>query len=111
MVDEAAHLGVFALGVLAHHHEIDLAALGPGQRRCHAGIEIRRAHVGVLIEGAADGQQQAVERDVVGNLGMAHGAQQNGVAGLQQVDGAGGHHAGPSGNSAPRPSRNPETQS
>ena len=26
---------------------------------------------------------------------MAHGAQQNGVAGLQQIDGAGGHHAAP----------------
>ena len=66
-----------------------------GERRLHARIEIRRPHVGVLIEGAADGQQQAVEGDVVGDLGMAHGAQQDGVAGLQEVDGAGGHHASP----------------
>ena len=81
------------------------------QRRLDARIEIRRPHVGILIERPANGQQQAVQRDVVGNLGMPHGAQQDGVARLQQVDGAGGHHAAPAEISAPRPSRNPETQS
>ncbi len=69
LVDEAAHLGVLALGVLAHDDEIDVAAPGLGERRLHARVEIGRAHVGVLIEGAADGQQQAVERGVVGYLG------------------------------------------
>ena len=32
---------------------------------------------------------------MVGNLGVPHGAQKDGVARLQQVDGAGGHHAPP----------------
>ena len=68
---------------------------GFAQRRLHAGIEKRRPHIGVLIESPPDGQQQPVQRDVIGNIGMADRAQQDGVAGLQQVDGAGGHHAAP----------------
>ncbi len=68
---------------------------GLRERRFHAGIEICGPHVGVLIERAADGQQQAVKRGVVGNIGMADGAEQDGVAGLEEVDGAGGHHAAP----------------
>ena len=69
--------------------------LGRASGRLHAGIQIGRPHIGVLVEGAADGQQQAVQRGVVGNFGMAHRAEQNGVAGLQQIDGAGRHHAAP----------------
>ena len=95
VVDEAAHLRVLALGVLADHDEIDVAALGLGQRRLDARVKIGGTHVGVLIEGAPDGQQQAVERGVIGNIGMAHGAEQDGVAGLQQIDRAGRHHAAP----------------
>ena len=37
LVDEAADLGVLAFGVLAHHDEIDIAALGPRQRRSTPG--------------------------------------------------------------------------
>ena len=33
LVDEAAHLRVLALGVLAHHDEVDLAAFAIGERR------------------------------------------------------------------------------
>ena len=95
MVDESAHLSVLAFGVFADHHEIDLAALGPGERRPDAWIEIRRAHVGELIEGAPDGEQQAVEGEMVGDVGVADGAEQDGVAGLQQIDGPGRHHASP----------------
>ena len=95
LVDEAADLGVLALGVLADHDEIDVAAFGPGQRRVHAGIEVGRTHIGVLIEGAPDGQQEAVQRGVVGNFGMSHGAEQDGIAGLEEIDGAGRHHAAP----------------
>ena len=95
LVDEAADLRVLALGVLADHDEIDVAAFGPGERRLHAGIEVGGTHVGVLIEGAADGQQQAVERGVVGNFGMSDRAEQDGVAGLEQIDRAGRHHAAP----------------
>ena len=69
--------------------------LGRASGELHAGIEIGRTHVGVLIEGAADGQQQAVQRGVIGNFGMADRAEQDGVAGLQQIDRAGRHHAAP----------------
>ena len=32
---------------------------------------------------------------MIGDFGMADGAEQDGVAGLQEIDGAGGHHAAP----------------
>ena len=95
VVDEAAHGGVLALGVLAHDHHVDVSALASGERRGDAGIEISRPHVGVLIEGAPDGQQHAVEGSVVGDVRMADGPQENGVAGRQQIQGASGHHAAP----------------
>ena len=69
--------------------------LGRASGELHAGIEIGGTHVGVLIEGAADGEEQAVQRGVIGNFGMAHRAEQDGVAGLEQVDRAGRHHAAP----------------
>ena len=69
--------------------------LGRASGELHAGIEIGGTHVGVLIEGAADGQQQAVQGGVIGDFGMSDGAEQDGVAGLQQIDGAGRHHAAP----------------
>ena len=95
LVDEAAHLRVFALGVLADYDEIDLAALLAGERRADARIEVGRADIGVLIERAPDRQQESVQGGVVGNLGMAYRAEQDGIAGLQQVDRPGGHHAAP----------------
>ena len=91
MVNESAHLGVLAFGVFAHHHHVDLAGLS--QRRNDAGIEHRRANIGELIEAAADGQQQPVERDVVGDFGIANRAQQDRVQRPQQVQGVGWHHA------------------
>ncbi len=89
----AAHRRVFALGVLAHDHEVDIACLAVGERARHAVEQARRAQVDVLVEFATELQQRAPQRDVVGHrVGPAHRAEQQrihaGELGLPVV----GHH-------------------
>jgi len=54
-----------------------------------------RPHVGVLVESAPDGKQQAVQRGVIRDFGVSHRAEQYGIAGLEEIDGARRHHAAP----------------
>ena len=75
-VEKAADLRVLALGVLTHDDEIDVAALPAGERARHARVEHRRPHAGVLIEPAADRQQQSVQRDVVRQARIADRAEE-----------------------------------
>ena len=95
LVHEAADLRVLALGVLADDDEVDVAAFRFRERRLDSRIEIRRANVRVLIEGAPDRQQQTVERGVIGNLRVPDRAQQDRVAWLEQIDRSRRHHAAP----------------
>ena len=60
--------GIFALGVLAHDAEIDVAGLAVGQRRRHAGHQPHRAQIDVLVELAAELDQRAPQRNVIGHL-------------------------------------------
>ena len=64
----AADRGIFALGVLAHHPEVDVAGLAVGERRRHAGHQPHRAQIDVLVELAAEQNERAPQRDVVGNF-------------------------------------------
>ena len=66
--DAAADRGIFALGVLAHHPEIDVAGFSIGQRTRHAGHQPHRAQIDVLIELAAELDQRAPQRNMVGNF-------------------------------------------
>ena len=75
----AADGGVFAFGVFAHDVEVDIGLGAVGQWRAHAGHELAGAQVHVLVEAAADGDQQTPEGDVVGDVGPADGAEQDGV--------------------------------
>ena len=64
---------------------ITQSSSGPGhvaQRAGDAGQDARRAHVGVLVERLADGEPQAPQRDVVGHVGRAGRAEQDGVVAL-----------------------------
>ena len=45
-----------------------------------------------LVESAAHGQQQALEGDVVGDVGVADGAEQDSVVGFQQLQPVVRHH-------------------
>ena len=79
MIDEAAHLRVFALRVFPYHHQINLLVLTKREGRLHPFKKLRRTNVGVLVKGAPDGQQQPVQRHMIGNLRVPHGPQQNGL--------------------------------
>ena len=57
---------VLALRVLAHDHPVQVARLAAPQRRLRAAEDLGRPHVRVLLEGLADGQAEAPERDVIG---------------------------------------------
>ena len=92
-VEQTADLRVLALGVLAHDDEVDFAGLPAGQRAAHAGVEHGRPHARVLIEAAADRQQQTVQRDVVLQSRIADRAEEDRVERTQPVERVGRHHA------------------
>jgi len=85
-VHAAAGARVFALGVLAHDHPIDVAPAI--ERRLDARQHPRRPHIGVLIEALADRQAQAPERQVVGHVGRADRAKEDGIERLQALEAA-----------------------
>src|SRR6185295_1165133 len=62
-------VGVFALGVLAHHEVVDVTRLATDQGTWHAVEQAYRPQVDVLIELAAELQQRAPQRNVVGHRG------------------------------------------
>src|SRR5438477_555279 len=53
-IHAAAHRRVFALVVLAHHPEVDVAGLAAGERALHARHEAYRPDIRVELEFAAD---------------------------------------------------------
>lgn len=73
-VRAAALAGVLAFGVLADEHPVDL--LGCVEFAFCAGEGAHGADVGVELEGAAEGEQQAPEGDVVWDVGVAYGAEE-----------------------------------
>ena len=77
--------------VLAHDHPVEFRAADAAQRAGDAGQDARRAHVGVLVERLADGEPQSPQRDVVGNVGHAGRAEQDGVVAFDQVAAVFGH--------------------
>ena len=61
----AADGGIFALGIFAHHPEIDIAGLAVGERRRHAGHQPHRAQIDVLVELAPEFYQRAPQGNVI----------------------------------------------
>src|SRR5690606_35499375 len=62
-------------------------------RARHALEQLHGAQVDVLLELAADGDQQAPQGDVVGDVGEADGAEEDGVEGGKLGDAVLRHHA------------------
>src|SRR5687768_12727157 len=83
-VHAAAGARILAFGVLAHDHPVDV--LRVVHRRSNAGQQAGRAHVGVLVEALADRQAQAPQRQMVGHLGRADRAEEDGVELLQLLE-------------------------
>jgi hypothetical protein len=88
----AADRAVLALGVLAHHPEIDLARLAVGQRRRHALEQAHGTQVHVLVEVATDRDQQAPERNVIGNARPTDGAEEDALESLELLHAVVRHH-------------------
>ena len=78
----AAMAGIFALGIFAHDHPVDIAGRHFAQRRGEAGQHAGGADIGVLIEALADFQPQAPERQIIGQMRIAHRAEEDGVEGF-----------------------------
>ena len=78
-LEEAAGAGVEALGVLADDDEVDLLGSLVAERRVDAGVELDRAQVDVEVELEAQAQQDALLEDAGLDVGVADGAEQDGV--------------------------------
>ena len=65
----AADRGIFALGVFTNDPEVDVAWLAADERRSHARHQAHGAQIDVLIELAAEFDERAPERHMVGDLG------------------------------------------
>ena len=89
---KAANVGVLALGVLPDNDHVDVARGLAAQRRLHAWVEHAGAFADVLVERAANRQQQAVERNVVLYVGVADRSQIDGVRLGQPIERVRGHH-------------------
>ncbi len=88
----AAEGGVLALRVLPDDHHLQLVGPAPGQRRGGAGQQPHRPQVDVLGERAAQRDQQAPQRHVVGHAREADRAEQDRVESGQRGDAVVGHH-------------------
>ena len=70
-----AMAGIFAFRVLPDDQPVQITDADIAQRAGDAGQDARRADIGVLVEPLADLQTQAPERNMVRNVGIAHGAE------------------------------------
>ena len=92
LVDPAADAGILALRVLAHDHPVELRPGDVAQRAGDARQDPGRTHIGVLVEGLADREAQAPERDVVRHVRRADRAEEDRVVVLDLLAPVRGHH-------------------
>src|SRR5216683_1567452 len=92
-VEAAADVGVLAFVVFAHDGEIDLAGLPVFKRGLNAVKEAHGAEIDVLAESAANGDEQAPKRNVIGDAGMPDRAEEGSVERAELLETVGGHHA------------------
>jgi hypothetical protein len=67
-VRAAALAGVLAFAVFADDDPVEIARLAVAQRGLGALEDACWSHVGVLLEGLADGEAKTPERDVIRNI-------------------------------------------
>ncbi len=91
-VQPSAEPGVFAFGVLAHAHPVDVGGCAVAQRPRHAGQQPHRAQIDELLEALPDRQDQFPDRHVVGHGGRADRPEVDGIGTQQRVERAGWHH-------------------
>jgi hypothetical protein len=91
-IQHAADLRVLPFGILADDDEVDVARRLADERTTHARIEHRRSNARILIEPPPNRQQQTVQRDVVLQARVAHGAEENRVERAQPIERVLRHH-------------------
>ena len=74
-VNAAAEARVFAFGVFADAHHVDVRGAAVGERRGQAGQQAHRPQVHVLVEALADRQDQIPDGDVIGHRRRADRAE------------------------------------
>ncbi len=83
----AADARILALRIFAHDDEVDLLRLAPRQRGTHSRQQPARPDVGVLVEAAADRDEQTPERHMVRHVRPADRAKQDGVRSFSAAQG------------------------
>jgi hypothetical protein len=92
VVEPAADLRVLAFVVLTDDDEVDLLRSAIGQRRPDARQQADGPQVHVLAERAPDRDEEAPQRDVVGNVRPADGTQEDRVMVPDAPEPVLGHH-------------------
>ncbi len=87
----AALAGIFAFGILADDDPVEIVGRNARQRAPDAGQDAGRADIGILVEGLADGEAQAPERQMIGHIGRADRTEIDRIEGFQALDAALGH--------------------
>src|SRR4029077_17108591 len=91
--EPAADLRVFAFVIFTHNAEIDLSGGEVLDGRFYSREQLYWANICILMELAANRNQKAPERNVVGDSWMAHGAEKNGIEWQELFEAVFGHHA------------------
>src|SRR5437867_2346920 len=92
LMDPAADTAVFAFGILADDDPVEVFGSATLQRTFNARQQPGWADIGVLVESLADLEAQAPQRDVIGNVRVAGGSEQDSVLAAQGVEAIVRHH-------------------
>jgi len=92
-VEAPADLRVLPLVVLAHDQHVDVGGTAAGERRAHALEQPHRPQVHVLVELAADRDEEPPQGNVVRHAGKAHRAQVDGLEATELLEPVLRHHA------------------
>src|ERR1700744_3297215 len=87
-----AYAGVLPFSIFPNDNPIQVFCPAMFQRGFDAGQNARRPYIGVLIEALADFQPQSPKGDVVGNIRVTGGAEENGVFAAEGNESIFGHH-------------------
>ena len=90
-IHESSYVGVLALGVFANYENVYVAGLVPLDGAVDPLVENAWALAHVLVERASYREQKAAERDVVLDVGVADGSEEDGVGLGERVEGVGRH--------------------
>src|SRR5438477_3943132 len=78
-VEAPSNFGVFSFIVFADNADVDLSGRKSFERRVDAAKQTDWPQIDVLLKGAPDGDQQAPQRNMIGDSRISDGAKINGI--------------------------------